>query len=343
MEEKEYTIESFIIKVRTTVLTLKKKWLFIGISMAIFVFLFVFFRSQSYVAESSIFLKNSKQSKLFSIASTLGLGGETEVSFDKIKSVVESDYILNQLLFTKIKLKKKEDYLYNHLVDFRKFDKSYKITDPQSKHKVSDESQFIQDSISLLFAKALKTSISVMENKEQLIVIGVKNKSEEMAVETNRALIKLILQFFKDVEIKDDLHSQKVLQNRLDSVKDRLLYVESANASIVDHSVNMVRTAGLLEKRRSERDLRILNEMYIEIMKQLEIMNFKLLDKKSPIYVLSSPRYPLVPKKRSLLVSIIIGSLLGFVVSSSFVLMKQRYKSAIAQIKGARHPAEITT
>jgi uncharacterized protein involved in exopolysaccharide biosynthesis len=105
----------------------------------------------------------------------------------------------------------------------------------------------------------------------------------------------------------------------------------------------MVRTAGLLEKRRSERDLRILNEMYIEIMKQLEIMNFKLLDKKSPIYVLSSPRYPLVPKKRSLLVSIIIGSLLGFVVSSSFVLIKQRYKSAIAQIKGARHPAEITT
>ncbi len=343
MEEKEYTIESFIIKVRTIVLTLKKKRMFIGISMAIFVFLFVFFRKQSYVAESSIFLKNSKQSKLFSIASTLGLGGETEVSFDKIKSVVESDYILNQLLFTKIKVKKKEDFLYNHLVDMRKFDQSLKIKDVQPRHQVSDESQYIQDSISLIFAKTLKTSINVMENKEQLIVIGVKNKSEEMAVETNRALIKLILQFFKDVEIKDDLHSQKVLQNRLDSVRDRLLYVENANAHIVDHSVNMVKTAGLLEKRRSERDLRILNEMYIEIMKQLEIMNFKLLDKKSPIYVLSSPRYPLVSKKRSLIVSVIIGSFLGFVLSASFVLMKHRYKSAMAKIKGANETPQITT
>lgn len=311
--------------------------------MAIFVFLFVFFRSQNYVAESSLFLKNSKQSKLFSIASTLGLGGETEVSFDKIKSVVESDYILNQLLFTKIKIKKKEDYLYNHLVDLRKFDQAYKIKTLQPIHQVSDETQFIQDSISLIFAKTLKSSISVMENKEQLIVIGVKNKSEQMAVEINRNLIKLILQFFKDVEIKDDLHSQKVLQNRLDSVKRRLAIVENSNADIIDHSANMVKTAGLLEKRRSERDLRILNEMYIEIMKQLEIVNFKLLDKKSPIYVLSSPRYPLVPQKRSLIVSVIIGAFLGFILAASFVLIKQRYKQAMTHIKGSSETQESTT
>ena len=343
MEEKEYTIESFIIKVRTISLTLKKKYFFIGISMAIFVFVFVFFRSESYVAESSLFIKNSKQSKLFSIASTLGLGGETEVSFDKIKSVVESDYILNQLLFSKIKIKKKEDYLYNHLVDLRKFDQTYKIKTLQPVHQVSDETQFIQDSISLIFAKILKSSINVMENKEQLIIVGVKNKSEQMAVQINRNLISLVLQFFKDVEIKDDLHSQKVLQNRLDSVKRKLAFVEYANADIIDHSVNMVKTAGLLEKRRSERDLRILNEMYIEIMKQLEIMNFKLLDKKSAIHVLSSPRYPLVSKKPSLIVSVIIGSFLGFVLSASFVLMKHRYKSAMAKIKGANETPQITT
>ena len=126
-------------------------------------------------------------------------------------------------------------------------------------------------------------------------------------------------------------------------LKRKLAFVEYANADIIDHSVNMVKTAGLLEKRRSERDLRILNEMYIEIMKQLEIMNFKLLDKKSAIHVLSSPRYPLVSKKPSLIVSVIIGSFLGFVLSASFVLMKHRYKSAMAKIKGANETPQITT
>ena len=295
--------------------------------------MFIFFRPATYSAESQLFLKNSKQSRLFSIASTLGLGGETEVSFDKIKSVVESDFILDKLLFTEMTIKGKKDILYNHLIDLRKIEEKLKRTKEERQKSIDTDGSNPKDSLSLVLRKSLKAMINVTENKEQLIMVETKHKSEVYALEVNKHLVTLLLQFFKDVEIKDDLHSQQVLKNRLDSVKERLTYIENANARISDNSVNVVKLEGLLDRKRSEREMRILTEMYVEILKQLEIVNFKLLDKKSAIYILNSPNYPLKLNKRSLVVSIILGVFLGFALSASFVLMKHRYKQAILQLK----------
>ncbi len=333
MENKRYTLEELILLLRNYVLIIKKNIILISIVSTIFISLFVIFRTETYNAQSSLFLKSSKSSRIFSLASSFGLGADTEVNYDKIKSVAESDYIIKKVLFSSVTINNKKDILINHLIDEKKLRLKWAKNRPDLINIKMEEEGFIQDSICLEFINMIKLSTKVNENKEKLIEIQTTNKKENYAVEINKLLVQLTLEFFKDIEINDELKTKEYIKHRLDSVQNKLLTKENEYAVFSDQTFSLVKSQGLLERKRIERELRILNEMYIELVKQLELINFKVLDKKSSIQLLNSPNYPLKPKKRSLVISVVLGGMLGFFLSISFVLLKIRYKKALQNIK----------
>lgn len=332
-QDKEYKIEDLILIIRSFLILIKKHAIFISIISVITISITIFFRSETYVAQSSLFLKSSKSSRIFSLAASFGLGAETEVNYDKIKSVIESDYIIKKALYTNVSIKNKNDILINHLINYNKFREKWSKKNPELA-KINMELQgYIQDSLCLNFITIIKQSTKISENKEKLIEIETSYKDQSFAIEINRTLTKLTLDFFKDIEINDELKTKEYLKNRLDSIRNRLLIKENEYASTSDKSLGIIKTQGLIDTKRIERDLRILNELYIELIKQLEMINFKILDKKSSIQLLNSPNYPLKPQKRSLILSIILGGLLGFFLSTSIVIVRIRYKKALFNIK----------
>ena len=329
MESKDYSIEDIIVYIHEILLLLKRKWYIILLTAILCVFSLLTFNSKSYSASSALFLKKNKNSSLLLLASNFGIGSEPQISFDKIKSVGESDLIYYQILETHIKVNKDSTTVLNYFIKSMGWGNLWEKHKPSHVDLDSNQNGFERDSIKKEIISAIKLYTSISENSEKLIIIETNHQNQYFAAELNKALVTKLVSFFNDLKIIDDLKTKAVLQTRLDSITNKLLEVEDKYASLSDQSFMTVKVQGMLKQKRAERELLFLNEMYIQIMKQFELISFKILDKKPSIFILKSPKYPLKMTQRSVLISITLGILLGVLISTSLILITNRIKTVL--------------
>jgi len=79
----------------------------------------------------------------------------------------------------------------------------------------------------------------------------------------------------------------------------------------------------LLEEIRLKRDVEILNIMYGEIVKNLEVSKFTLLNNEPLLNIIDSPTLPLKVNKLSIIVAFILFSIFGMLMYSFILIIKQ--------------------
>ena len=113
------------------------------------------------------------------------------------------------------------------------------------------------------------------------------------------------------------------LSFRADSVLNELKQAEYKYASYKDSNFGVQRAKGLLEEIRLKRDVEILNIMYGEIVKNLEVSKFTLLNNEPLLNIIDKPTLPLKVNKLSMIAAFILFSILGMLIYSFTLIIKQ--------------------
>lgn len=273
---------------------------------------------KKYLAETTLFFNAGKESKFLSLVNRFGGGGFQDISFDKFKIVAFSNNLIESILLSDVIINNEKGKLINFIIKSEKLDKSWE-NKPELYDLDFDQSGFVQDSIQKQIVKLVKNKINLEEDKNGLIRLTFLSFNEDLALLFNNYHFDAIDNFFKDIQLKDDMNSLKILSYKRDSILRELTITEDFLANTIDFSQNTVKQKGRVEITRKERELRILNGMYVELVKQYELINYRIQDNKNLIIKLDSSKLPLEKIKRSLVKTIVIFGLVGFILSCCLV------------------------
>ncbi len=315
MEQEVIKIEEIYLKLLKGFKLLKRNLLLVLIcSLLGGVLAMVVKPEPNYDANTSIILKNQGENKgILNLASRLGIGGKSAINFDKIKAVGLSRNIFSKLCTHKVKINNEYNFLGIHLLKYYELDQKWKNKPNLVNVNFSKNSQALDTVINTLFLKSNK-NIKIEENKEKLVLISVSYENHDLALEINKVLTLLILEYFERFELDEDFRTRTILQNKLDSINQELISNENQFARLKDESINTIKSKGLVGLQNQQRKLTILNQMFIEVTTQLEMVNFKILDKTSSFEILDQPYAPLKKNSTSIITYIIGGLIFGFII-----------------------------
>jgi capsule polysaccharide export protein KpsE/RkpR len=118
------------------------------------------------------------------------------------------------------------------------------------------------------------------------------------------------------------LYNYNIIQRRADSIQSELLQAENSGATFVDQNQNIIKMSRRIEGERLRKKTEILNLMFGEVLKNLEIAKFTLENQTPSLIVIDTPTLPLEKKKMSRLKTAIgMAFLLGF-IAAMYVLFK---------------------
>ena len=111
------------------------------------------------------------------------------------------------------------------------------------------------------------------------------------------------------------------LQNRADSVFNELEFAEEKFAKTRDINERIVKASGRLKELQLMRKVEVLNTMYLEIIKNLELSKLTLLNQTPIINIIDKPILPLKQDKRSKSkFAILFGFIGGFLILPSYMV-----------------------
>lgn len=328
------TIEEIFVKIINFVKLLKRNFflilLFIIVGGAIG---FIAAPLKKYNATTSLILKSSSDKGGFlNIASRFGLGSQNIISFDKIKAVSSSRKIYTELLMKSSTVDGKQDLLGHHLIDYYELEENWEEK-PNRINVDLNKNSLVRDTIVNILCKMMDKNIFVSETKEKLVEIKTESTNHDLTYSLNNKLTDIVLKYFYDFEIANDINTKNTIEKKLDSVNVELISNEKLYAKLKDESYRMIKHEGMLELQRVERLLRILNQMQIELTTQNELVKFRILDKTSSFELLDQPTLPLEKKGMSKIIYLIIGMIFGSFLGVFFFVSYDFYRGLKNRIK----------
>lgn len=198
-----------------------------------------------------------------------------------------------------------------------------------------DREKFTIKHDSLLY----KIQNSVKENLELGLVnekgsinrIVYKSTNEKFSKIIIEKLIEVVSDFYIQTKTTKTLTTIEKTQAKVDSIKRELASAEFALAKHKDNSYRTIKAQGYLTEMRLTRDVEILNIMYAESVKNLELTSFALMNETPLIQIIDAPKYPLPFDKPSKLKALIIGGFLGGFLACLYILIKQIYRDIMKE------------
>ena len=132
-------------------------------------------------------------------------------------------------------------------------------------------------------------------------------------------------------QTKQSRNTLDFLQDRADSVFVELEKVEREFARVKDINQRIIKASGRLKELQLMREVEVLNAMYLEIVKNLEISKMTLLTQTPIINIIDKPILPLEEEKLSKTMAGILGGFLGGFLSVCFFVFRKLFKDALAE------------
>lgn len=334
MKNEIITFEDIFLKLLSATKKLKKNLLSILTFSILFALVFYFITPvKTYEAKTTFLLKSNdvaSGSGFYGLVSNFGLKSQSLVSFDKISVIGLSDSIITALLQKKIA---NDRLIGDNLIEEYGFKEKWKNKAPSFLDVDFREPSANRDSILNILIPYVKDNIIINETTQGLIEIVAVSKDEFTAFELNRGLMQLIEDYLYDFEISDQLNSKNVINEKLDSIKLKLANTEYIYAQVKEKSNNSVLFEGYTEVTRVERQLRLLNQMYLEFTTQFELLNFEISKKMSPFKIIDTPRLPLNKSGGSWIFYSLLGAFTGIIFGSLFILLKNYFRIMMDRLK----------
>ncbi len=323
---------------------LKKKFTIIGFSFLFFIIgIFIAISKETkYNAELTFVVEGEKGGgslgAMSGIASQFGfdIGGSESATFSQsnILELLKSRGVIENALLQNIKVNGKEDLLIEHYLELNKVKESWLENDDFYGISYHDKSTFIHDSISGGVWKDIiknKLFVELESDEANIITLSYLSVNDEFAKGFVESLIGEMRKMYISHQTAQANNTLGFLQNRADSVFSELELAEEDFARIKDINQRIVKASGRLKELQLMRRVEVLNAMYLEIVKNLELSKITLLNQTPIINIIDKPVLPLEEEKISKTLAGLLGGFLGGFLSVCFFIFRKLFKDALAE------------
>ncbi|MBS1729875.1 MAG: lipopolysaccharide biosynthesis protein [Bacteroidetes bacterium] len=250
----------------------------------------------------------------------INLGGVGGVfSGDNILSLISSQKIVKQALFTPVQVDHQQENLLSLYYESSGMKKSFrkdtilqKVSFPlnQDPEKYSR----VQDSVLQLILKDISKKVLVAERPDKRVLIytiTVISPSETFSKAFSEELITRVTAYYVASSTTRSYQTVEILQERADSVKRAYDAALQGRAALSDANLNPAFQSPLVGIQKKQTDITVLATAYGELLKNLELSKFNLLRETPLIQVIDEPMLPLKVIKTGRLLGTIYGGLLA--------------------------------
>tara|TARA_B100000900_G_C20600934_1_gene725569 strand:- start:4190 stop:5263 length:1074 start_codon:yes stop_codon:yes gene_type:complete len=335
----EIRLKDIILKVQELKSELLSSWKVVFITSFLFTvlgFLYSINKQAIYKAELNFVLEDDSGgggmlSQYSGLASQFGfdLGVSKSSTFTEsnILELLMSRRVVEEALLAEVSIDGKKDILINYHIDFNNYREKWSEKVPGIKTLVyhhHDRNRFtiLQDSVLRLAWKNLtEQNVKVQLNDDSNIISVIcQSKNELFAKLLVEELVAEVKEYYTYTQTAKARNTLDFIQNRADSVLNELKLAEFSYARHKDSNFGVMRAEGLLEELRLKREVEILNVMYGEIIKNLEISKVTLLNQKPLINVIDFPRFPLEVFFFTKFQALVLFGFLGAILASIYII-----------------------
>ncbi|RAJ85798.1 subunit length determinant protein [Chitinophaga dinghuensis] len=349
--EEEISLKEIFLKIKEWWKYLCSKWwliLLFGIIGGALGFTKAYLSKKQYEAELTFVLEDSKGSmgSLMGLASSFGfdLGGSSDKGLFAGENIVQ--FLKTRLVVQKALLKSvKEDgrtlslaELYMDTNRMKTEGLLKKAGNPKGDVIFSPDSnpqQFtrFQDSLlGVIYQRLLTQNIQVTKPDKKLAFVSVKctSVSETFSKYFSEQLVDVATDFYLRTKTQRNRENVDRLQHQADSLEAALNRKTYAAATIQDLNMNPARRAAGVGAEVVTRDKVVLQTMYAEVVKNLELCRVTMAQEAPLIQIVDTPTLPLQTKKTGKAISIIVGGIIGGILITVYLIIRRIIKLIMA-------------
>ena len=169
-------------------------------------------------------------------------------------------------------------------------------------------------------------------NKDNLIVQRTNKKGSIISIITNSTnpqfsklfserLLNETSEMYIKIKVGNLSSNITRLQNKADSLQALLNRTSYQSAALNTFDANEAYKSSAVPEEMSQRDKLVLNTLYAEVVKNVEILRISLINQKPIIQVLDLPKFPLVNQQKSFLIIELLGIIVGLVIGLLYLLL----------------------
>lgn len=345
----EISVKELILRTQKWGIFLLGKWLIIlacGLIGAGLGLTYSLYQTPKYVAELTFVLEDSKSGSLgaySSLASQFGidLGGGTGsgvFSGDNILEFLKSRLMVEKTLLSTLKVDGKKQSLADLYIDMTGLRESWKketglknlhFPDSLERNKFSLQ----QDSVlNVIHNKIIKKNLSVTKPDKNLSFISVEcvSPNELFSKVFTERLVKEATDFYVQTKTKRSILTVGKLQAKADSLESLLNTKTYSVAASQDMNLNPARSMAGVRTELVTRDKVVLQTMYAEVVKNLELSRMAMAQETPIIQIVDIPILPLKIEKLGKFKGLVLGGMLAGFLAVAFLVLKHLYKKIMA-------------
>ena len=298
-------------------------------------------KEKTYTAELTFVVEEenvaSPLSSMSGIASQFGFdvfgGGTSTFSQQNIMQLLKSRGVISKTLLEDITINNQKDYIIEHYISLYE-KKSLWINSDLNNLGLSFSSALTQahDSIiSLAWEEIVEQSLHVdIKNDEtNIISLSFTSSNENFSKLFAEKLISQMSMMYVEYKTKQASNTIDFLQSRSDSVFSELEGSEREYARIKDINQRIIKASGRLKELQLMRNVEVLNTMYLEIIKNLEIAKMTLLNQTPIIQIIDRPILPLKDNSVSKLLVVIISIFISLILSIIYLFFVKLFRDSL--------------
>jgi len=234
----------------------------------------------------------------------IGLGSIDNVDFDRIVEFMETRQIVGEALFKKVTINGVEDYFANHYLREMKLYENWEEKESVrfidfwfTRGDVENFTPVENIVLNVIWNRMARTHLKTEIRGSGIIEMKVTTESQPFSIEFTKTLFRELAFSYKEKLNEKNRTNYNQMQYRKDSIAAVLKVSEARYAKFQDTNKNLRSARALIEDIRLRRDVEVLNAIYIELVKQVEILNFTLTRETPYLISIDEPVYPVMGQK----------------------------------------------
>jgi hypothetical protein len=342
------SLKELILKIGFWWRYLLKKWVVIVIAGLLgggLGFTYAFLKKQSYVAELTFVVEDSKTGALSSyagLASQFGLdlgggAGSGIFSGDNIIQFLRSRLMVEKTLLSPVVVEGKTMSLADFYIQINQLKERWHansilsaLTIPVSTTREKFSLQ--QDSVlGIIYDDIVKRELIVAKPDKKLsfIVVRYASKNEEFAKSFTERLVKEAIDFYVQTKTQRSKSNVDKLQAKADSIEYLLNKKTYAAAVSQDLNLNPARSVARVGLEVETRDKVVLQTMYAEVVKNLEISKMSMAQETPIIQIVDTPILPLKKDRVGKVKMMMLGGFLAGFLTICWLFVRKLYKEVM--------------
>lgn len=352
-EEEELTLRDIVVRVREYWSELKRSWRTLALICLPFLVWqgYMWYTSKPTYQTKLTFMVDDDSGGgggiLGSILGGFGLAGGSDNN-DKILELARSMRIIRQALFQKTEINGQTDYLANHFIRLQNLHEEEWSKKPKNPGQPALKGfVFSHDSVeqfTRLENTALKSLYGMLVGSEEsrplfgardnadsgVMTFTLSTRSEALTIALLRAIFDQLSDFYVNASTEKQQETYEIIRAKSDSLRRLLSGTEFRAAQFKEQNNLLLRPTDQLPTERLARDKAMLNLMYGESVKNLELADFALRNKVPYIQAIDLPIPPLTAAPYGKKKALGLGLGLGLVIGSLFVIGRKMVRDQMA-------------